>query len=99
MKEFASSPRNLLLLWLVVINAITFFTFGLDKAKARQRGARRIPQKTLFTLAAVGGSVGALIGMRVWHHKTLHTSFRIGIPLILAAQLLAAGGWYLYILR
>ena len=95
MREFLTSPLGLLVLWLSAINVITFFTFGLDKAKAKQRGARRIPEKTLFALAIAGGSVGALLGMRVWHHKTLHNSFRLGIPLILLAQVLLPGGLYL----
>ena len=55
-----------------------------------------MPEKTLFLLAALGGSVGALIGMRVWRHKTLHRSFRIGIPLILAAQIVIPVGLWLY---
>lgn len=95
MQEFLTSPLGLLVLWLSAINVITFFTFGLDKAKAKQRGARRIPEKTLFALAIAGGSVGALLGMRVWHHKTLHNSFRLGIPLILLAQVLLPIGLYL----
>ena len=69
--------------------------FGLDKWKARRKvqheSVRRVPEKTLFLLAVLGGSVGALLGMRVFHHKTLHRSFRFGIPAILAAQLLLAG--------
>ena len=89
MKDFLISYRGAALLWLAAVNVLTFWIFGLDKSKARRR-ARRIPERTLFTLAAVGGSAGALAGMRV--------SFRIGIPLILAAQLLAGAG-LLYILR
>lgn len=73
------SPWGLLAIWLVVINLVTFFVFGFDKLKAKYKekheAARRVPEKTLFLLAALGGSVGALIGMRVWRHKTLHRSF------------------------
>lgn len=88
----------LLWLWLAVINLAAFAVFGYDKWKAKYKrthpAARRVPEKTLFVLAALGGSVGALVGMRVWHHKTLHKSFRIGIPAILIAQLgLALGLW------
>jgi uncharacterized membrane protein YsdA (DUF1294 family) len=94
------SPWGILTCWLAVINLITFLAFGFDKLKARYKekheGTRRVPEKTLFTLAVLGGSVGALLGMRVWHHKTLHRSFRIGIPLILFLQILIPAGLYLY---
>ena len=56
----------------------------------------RLGEEALFLLAALGGSVGALLGMRVWRHKTLHRSFRIGIPLILAVQILIPAGLWLY---
>jgi len=92
MREFLTTPQGILALWLAAINMVTFFTFGLDKSKAKHPGARRIPEKTLFTLAIVGGSVGALLGMRFWHHKTLHNSFRLGIPLILLVQVLLPVG-------
>ena len=92
---FIGSPWGLLWAWLAVINLITFLIFGLDKWKAKRKmrneAVRRVPEKTLFLLAVLGGSVGALLGMRVFHHKTLHRSFRFGIPAILAAQLLLAG--------
>lgn len=82
-------------LWMALMSLITFFVFGLDKLKAKQReknaAVRRIPERTLFLLAAAGGSIGALLGMRVWRHKTRHNSFRYGIPAILAAQLLLLG--------
>ena len=93
------SPWGLLAIWLIVINLVTFFVFGFDKLKAKYKEkhetARRVPEKTLFLLAALGGSVGALIGMRVWRHKTLHKTFRIGIPLILAGQILIPAGLWL----
>ena len=93
-------PRALLALWLVVINLVTFLVFGMDKWKAKRKvkkeSVRRVPEKTLFLLAALGGSVGALVGMRVWHHKTLHKSFRFGIPAILAAQILIPLGIWIY---
>lgn len=96
----AGSPWGLLAAWLVLINLVTFLVFGLDKWKAKRRercaSTRRVPEKTLFLLAAAGGSVGALLGMRVWHHKTLHRSFRIGIPLILLLQIVIPVGLCLY---
>lgn len=87
---FIGSPWGLLACWLVLINLAAFFAFGLDKRKAKRKekrpSVRRVPEKTLFLLAALGGSAGAWLGMRVWRHKTLHRSFRLGIPLILALQ-------------
>ncbi len=95
------SPWGLLVIWLVLVNLAAFVVFGWDKFKAKYRekhpAARRVPERTLFLLAILGGSVGALLGMRVWRHKTLHRSFRIGIPLILAAQVLLGIGLWLYL--
>lgn len=92
------SPWGLPTLWLVLINLVTFLVFGVDKLKAKRKSAsiRRVPEKTLFLLAALGGSVGALVGMRVWRHKTLHRTFRFGIPAILVLQILIPAGLYLY---
>jgi len=68
---------------------VTFTVYGVDKAKAR-RGAWRVPEKTLFLLPLLGGSVGALLGMLVFRHKTKHWYFVWGIPLILLAQIALA---------
>lgn len=99
---FLGNPWGLLAGWLVVINLLTFLIFGLDKWKARRKATheatRRVPEKTLFLLSALGGSVGALAGMRVWRHKTLHKSFRCGIPAILALQLIVSLGLLVYFL-
>ena len=82
------------LLWyLAAVNVVTFTVYGIDKSKAR-RGAWRIPEKTLFLLPLLGGSVGALLGMKVFRHKTKHWYFVWGIPIILLAQTaLAAWLW------
>ena len=82
------------LLWyLAAANVVTFTVYGIDKRKAR-RGAWRIPEKTLFLLPLLGGSVGALLGMKVFRHKTKHWYFVWGIPIILLAQTaLAAWLW------
>ena len=78
------------LLWyLAAVNLVTFTVYGVDKAKAR-RGAWRVPEKTLFLLPLLGGSVGALLGMLVFRHKTTHWYFVWGIPLILLAQIALA---------
>lgn len=75
--------------YLIAINILSFVLMGLDKSKAR-RGAWRIPEKTLFLAAVVGGSVGAIAGMYVFRHKTKHLRFVLGLPVILLLQLLAA---------
>ena len=94
------NPWALLLCYLLLINLVTFLVFGLDKWKAKRKekkdSVRRVPEKTLFLLSALGGSVGALLGMKVFHHKTLHKSFRFGIPAILALQILIPAGLYIY---
>lgn len=85
------------LLYLLAANVLTFFVYGIDKLKAK-RSRWRIPERTLLWFAAAGGSVGALLGIRVWHHKTLHRKFRYGVPAILILQLaLAAYLLYLYL--
>lgn len=72
----------LLLAYFAVINLDGFISMGADKSRAR-RGARRTPEAAFFTIAVLGGALGVLLGMRVFHHKTLHTAFTVGIPLIL----------------
>ena len=71
---------------LIVINVITFLIYGIDKWKAKQ-GSWRISEATLLLLAIIGGSIGALLGMQVWHHKTMHKKFKYGLPLILLSQI------------
>ena len=97
---FLLSPWGILLCWLLLINLVTFLVFGLDKWKAKRKvkreSVRRVPERTLFLLSAIGGSVGALLGMRVFHHKTLHRSFRIGVPVILILQILVPVGLWVY---
>ena len=76
------------MIYLVVINIITFLLYGSDKKRARW-DRRRIPEKVLLGLAAVGGSVGAWMGMKVYRHKIRKWKFIIGVPLILILQILA----------
>lgn len=85
----ASGGWTVLLVWLAVINLLTFIVYGADKRRAR-RGKWRVPEKTLFLLSLLGGSIGALLGMRVFHHKTKHWYFVWGIPAILLAQIALA---------
>ena len=71
---------------LIALNIVTFFVYGIDKWKAKQ-GSWRISETILLMLAVIGGSIGALLGMQVWHHKTMHKKFKYGLPLILLAQI------------
>lgn len=80
----------IVLIYLAVINIVTFFVYGIDKWKAK-RSKWRIEESTLLWWAAAGGSVGALLGMKAWHHKTLHHKFTWGVPAILLAQLATVG--------
>ena len=77
---------NALLYYLIIINILTFFVYGIDKWKAKH-SSYRISEATLLILAIIGGSIGALLGMRVWHHKTMHKKFKYGLPLILLTQI------------
>lgn len=72
-------------LYLAAVNLVAFALYGIDKYKARA-GAWRIPEKTLLGIAVLGGSVGAIAGMKVFHHKTRHWYFRYGLPVLLAVQ-------------
>lgn len=78
---------NILIIYLVIINLAAFFIFGIDKRRAI-KNRWRIAESTLFLLALIGGSVGAEAGMYVFHHKTRHLRFVIGIPLIFILQVL-----------
>ena len=89
MGELLATPAGALAVWLIAINLVTFAVYGADKRRAR-RGAWRVPEKTLFLLPLLGGSVGALLGMRVFRHKTKHWNFVWGVPAILLAQLALA---------
>ena len=72
-------------IYLIGINVLTFLIYGVDKWKAK-RNKWRIPEDTLIWLAVAGGSVGALLGMHLFRHKTKHWKFLIGIPVILLVQ-------------
>ncbi len=72
--------------YLLLINVVTFIIYGVDKRKA-QKDRWRIPEKVLFLFPLLGGSIGGILGMQVFRHKTKHWYFRIGLPLILVVQL------------
>ena len=90
---------NALLYYLIVLNIVTFLVYGIDKwrstsgrllptgRKKAKKGSWRISEATLLILAVIGGSIGALLGMKLWHHKTMHKKFKYGLPLILLGQI------------
>lgn len=84
--RFELNWLSIVLIYWAVINIVTFFLYGIDKWKAK-RTKWRVPEATLLWWAAFGGSIGALLGMKAWHHKTLHKKFRYGVPAILIAQI------------
>ena len=90
MDTLTKDMQQIIIIYLVVINVVTFFMYGIDKWKAR-KAKWRIREAALLGLAVLGGSVGAWLGMRVWHHKTLHKKFRYGVPAIIIIQLLLLG--------
>ena len=79
-----------LCVYLLVVNLVLFAMMGIDKYKAR-KGLWRIRERTLFLTAILGGSVGGILGMKLFRHKTKHNSFKFGFPAILILQLAAAG--------
>ena len=88
------SLLHIVLIYLSVINVVTFFMYGVDKWKAK-KSKWRIRETALLTLAVLGGSIGAWLGMKVWHHKTQHKKFKYGVPAIIIVQL-SLIAYYLY---
>lgn len=77
---------SILVIYLIIVNAVGFLLMLSDKQKAK-KGAWRIPEATLMGVAAIGGSLGAFAGMRLFRHKTKHPKFFIGIPVIIILQI------------
>ena len=77
---------DIILIYVAVVNIAAFLMYGIDKWNAK-RDFRRIPEKTLLVIAAIGGSIGAYAGMQLFHHKTRKPKFYIGIPFIFAIQM------------
>lgn len=88
---------KLFILYLLIINAAGFLSMLLDKHKAK-KNAWRIPERTLLAIACFGGSIGSIIGMQLLRHKTRHLKFSLGLPLILAVQMVAAT-WLLVLMK
>lgn len=84
---------KLFILYLIAINLVTFIVYAIDKRKAK-KGTWRTPESTLLLLAAIGGTIGALLAMYLLRHKTKHKKFFIGVPALLVLQLIVA--FYLY---
>ena len=80
---------ELIVVWLLLINLVGFVSMGVDKRRARRRKSR-VPERTLFLLATVGGTLGILVGMKAFRHKTQHNSFRYGMPGLLLGQMALA---------
>lgn len=81
--------RYIIVGYLIIINVIAFIIYGLDKRKAKKH-LWRIPENTLIGLALIGGSIGAFLGMRLFHHKTKHIKFYVGVPAIFIIELVIA---------
>ena len=76
-----------IVIYLIVINMLTFCVYGIDKRKAIRK-QWRVPERTLLFRAVIGGSIGALAGMQVFRHKTRHLKFKLGVPGILVVQVI-----------
>lgn len=84
MDEILTLPN--VCIYLVVMNLIGFLSMLIDKKKA-EKGSWRTPEKTLLTIGLLGGSIGSIIGMYVFHHKTKKLRFSVGLPVILILQI------------
>ncbi len=76
-----------IIIYFLITNLIGFALMGIDKRRAR-KGAFRIPEATLFSIAIIGGSIGSILGMLIFRHKTKHWYFKIGLPIILLIQII-----------
>ena len=86
--KIAMRTLNFILIgYLLIINIVGYTVMGIDKSRA-QKGAWRISEATLFTVALIGGSVGCIAGMQHFRHKTKHWYFKYGMPAILIVQFL-----------
>lgn len=87
------TQQKKIMLYLIIINIAAFAIYAWDKHLSKKRNARRIPERNLLLIAALGGSIGALLAMYLIRHKTLHKKFSIGVPAILIIQLLIVLFW------
>lgn len=89
MLEFLISYWHYWALWVLVLSVVAFGMMGFDKFKAK-KDLWRIPEKNLFLVAVLGGSIGSMLGMKVFRHKTKHKHFQYGMPIIFVLQLMAS---------
>lgn len=82
---------GIIIIWCSVMSFACFMAMGIDKLKARAK-KWRIPERTLFLLAAMGGALGGMLGMLAFRHKTKHKSFVIGMPLLLLLNIICIAG-------
>ena len=96
-EQFVRLPflLQMLFLYILAINLITFFYFGFDKIRSRFK-ERRVSEKRLWTLSLIGGTIGAFFGMKYFRHKTKKVSFQIGMALILVCHILLIYMFYSY---
>lgn len=87
-KEFIMQNISNILIYLAIINVIGFLSMGFDKFKAKHE-MWRTKEQTLFIIAIIGGSIGSILGMYIFRHKTKHTNFTIGMPVILITQIVS----------
>ena len=92
--DWLLTPAGLLGCYLLLINLLALCLMGWDKRQSKRPHARRIPERRLFAAALLGGSIGSIAGMFLFHHKTRHWYFRYGLPAILLLQ--AAIAWLLW---
>ena len=78
-------PLHVVLAYFITVNVLGLVLFGIDKWKAKH-DKWRISEATLLSVTVIGGSIGAWVGMKVWHHKTMHKKFKYGIPLVMLLQ-------------
>ena len=78
-------PLHVVLAYFITVNVLGLVLFGIDKWKAKH-DKWRISEATLLSVTTIGGSIGAWVGMKVWHHKTMHKKFKYGIPLVMVLQ-------------
>jgi hypothetical protein len=78
-------PLHVVLAYFITVNVLGLVLFGIDKWKAKH-DKWRISEATLLSVTAIGGSIGAWVGMKVWYHKTMHKKFKYGIPLVMVLQ-------------
>lgn len=81
-----------IVVYIFIVNIVAIVVYGIDKLKAK-KNKWRISENTLLLIALVGGSIGAYLAMKLWHHKTNHKKFKYGIPLIIMFQLVVSAYW------